>query len=293
MTINRYFETFPLVDYSNTQVVDITKRTAVLDTIRNNSYLFYPYELAVFERPDQFSARYYDDSFKSWILYLTNKMVDPYHEWYKQPRELDEFCEKKYGDLFTAQNKIKYYRNDYTSSNTLTSQAFNALPQELKKYWIPSYGLNNQLVEYVRRPAEWTTDTNKIVKYTVTGSNNFTKDEIIDIHYNTLNYGKGQVLSIQSNTVYVKHVSGQYFTSNSAVIQANSYLYGYESNTTAIITNFYWVANSIPEAELSYWIPISYYDYEYEKNEYYKTVSVLESEYSKTICDNLRTLMKE
>lgn len=294
MTINRYFENFPIVEYSNTQVVDITKRVAVLDSLRSNPFVFYPYELAVFERADQFSTRYYEDPFKSWILYLTNKMIDPYHEWYKQQEELDELCEKKYGDLYTAKNKIKYFRNNYLDDTVISQAAFNALPQQLKKFWVPSYGgsLNN-IVGFVRRKAEWTTSTNKIVKYTLNQSNTFIEDEILDIYYDPFNSGKGQVLSVQGNTMYVKHVSGQYFTTSTVDTEPGSYIYGHESETKTLFTNFEWVANNIPEFEANYWIPISCYDYENEKNEFYKTISVLDNQFSKTACDNLRTLMKQ
>ena len=96
MTINRYFENFPLITYSNNQVVDITKRTTILDSIYNNADLLHVYEISEHERPDQFSSRYYDDSFKSWIVYLTNRMTDPYFEWYMGNDELDNFCIKKY-----------------------------------------------------------------------------------------------------------------------------------------------------------------------------------------------------
>ena len=68
MTINRYFENFPTIEYANTQVVDITKRVAVMDSVLGQPYAFHTYEIAQFERPDQFSNRYYNDSFKSWIL---------------------------------------------------------------------------------------------------------------------------------------------------------------------------------------------------------------------------------
>ena len=293
MTINRYFENFPTVSYSNTTAVDITKRTAVLDSVSGNPYLFYPYEIVEAERPDQLSTRYYQDPYKSWILYLTNKMTDPYHEWYKQQDELDQFCIKKYGDLFNARNKIKHYRNDYLNDETISSSRFESLPQALKKYWVPSYDVNNRILEYVRRKAEWTTGTNKIVKYTLNEANTYVKDEIVDIYYDPNNSGKGQVLSVQGNTVYIQHVSGQYFTTNTVSINANSHIYGRDSEANSTFTSFSYVANNIPEAEIVYWKEVSYYDYELEKNEFYKTISVLDSRFAKTMSDNLRNLMKE
>lgn len=293
MAINRYFENFPVISYSNNEVLDITKRVAILDTVSGDPYLFYPYEIVESERPDQFSTRYYKDPFKSWMLYLTNKMTDPYHEWYKTQRELEEFCAKKYGDLFNARNKIKYYQNDYLSEETISTSRFETLPQDLKKYWVPNYDVNNKIIEYVRRKAEWTTTTNKIVKYTLNEANTYIRDEVVDIYYDSNNSGKGQVLSVQGDTIYIQHVSGQYFTTETVDTDPGSYIYGRESETKSLFTNFAYVANCIPDAELIYWREVSCFDYENEKNEFNKTVSVLDSRFAKTMSDNLRILMRE
>lgn len=293
MTINRYFENFPTIEYANTQVVDITKRVAVMDSVLGQPYAFHSYEITQFERPDQFSNRYYNDPFKSWIVYLTNKMTDPVNEWYMQQRELEQLCEKKYGSLFMAQNKIKHYQNDYVDKEPIEISMFNSLPQELKKYWVPDYGVNNRVISYSRKQVDWKTSTNKIVQYTLNESNNFIVDEMVDIYYDINNSGKGQVLSVQGDVMYVRNVSGQYFTTEDVDTEPGSYIYGYESETQSLFTNFNWVANSIPEAEVSYWRPVSYYEYETDRNEFNKTISVMDNNYSKLISDELRIKMKE
>lgn len=293
MPINRYFENFPLIEYSNNQVIDITKRVAVLNSVSGNPYIFHSYEIVESERPDQFSNRYYEDPFKSWIIYLTNKMIDPINEWYMQQSELDQLCDRKYGSLFNAQNKIKYFQNDYIDKDIISDSLFVSLPQQLKKYWVPSYGINNKITGYERRKADWTTGTNKIVQYTLNESNTFIVDEVLDIYYDTNNSGKGQVLSVQGDIMYVRHVSGQYFTTNEIDTEPGSYIYGHESETKTLFTNFKWVANSIPEAEISYWRPVTCYEYETEKNEFNKTISVMDSNYKKLICDDLRDKLKE
>lgn len=293
MTINRYFETFPKINYSNTEVVDITKRVAVMDSVLGDPYAFHAYEIVEYERPDQFSNRYYEDPFKSWILYLSNRIADPLNEWYMQQNELEQLCENKYGSLFIAQNKIKHYQNDYVDKEPISISLFNSLPQQLKKYWAPDYALNNRTISYSRKQVDWKTSTNKIVQYTLNESNNFIVDEMIDIYYDVENSGKGQVLSVQGDTMYVKHVSGQYFTTETVDTEPTSYIYGHESETKTLFTNFKWVANSIPDAEISYWRPVTYYEYETDRNEFNRTISVMDSNYKKLISDDLRKKMKE
>lgn len=289
--INRYFENFPIVTHSNNQVVDITKRVKVLDKVATNPYAFYPFEITNGERPDQLSSRYYKDPFKSWILYLSNKMTDPYHEWYMEQKEFDGFVQKKYGDLFFARLKIKHYRNDYLAMEDIAPSQYNVLGQELQKYWEPVYTAN-KITSYTRRKTDWITNTNKVVSYTVNTANTFVVDEICDIVYDYYNKGKAQVLNYIGNTVYMQHVSGQYFDSNTAVITSNSYIVGLESGTNTVFTEFNWVANSIPADELQYWKGLTYYEYEEEKNEFNKTVAVLDNSYASKISEELKTLLE-
>ena len=85
---DKYFDKFPIITYSNNSVVDITKRVALLDRVSRNPYVFYPFDLSGQERADQLSNRYYEDSYKSWVFYLSNKIMDPYYEWYLSEAEL-------------------------------------------------------------------------------------------------------------------------------------------------------------------------------------------------------------
>ena len=158
---------------------------------------------------------------------------------------------------------------------------------------VPDYGVNNRTISYSRKQVNWTTSTNKIVQYTLNASNNFIVDEMVDIYYDVNNSGKGQVLSVQGDIMYVRNVSGQYFTTETVDTEPGSYIYGHESETQTLFTNFKWVANSIPEAEISYWRPVSYYEYETDRNEFNKTISVMDNNYSKLISDELRIKMKE
>lgn len=290
---DRYFDKFPVIEYSNNQVVDITKRVTLLDKVSRNPYIFYPFDLSGQERADQFSNRYYEDSYKSWILYLTNKITDPYYEWYLSETEFYEFIEKKYGSVIDSQQKIKFYRNDWENKETIEISAYNALTDNLKKYWEPNYLNSNKLVNYVRKKIDWSSTTNKIVSYAVNNGNNFIKDEICEVNIKSGEVGKGQVVFSTSNKVYLQHVYGTFYTSETVMLNQNSYIYGTESNSNVTISAVSSVSNNITEEELVYWKPITYFDYEYEKNEYNKSIKVMDKDYSYTAVDNLRELLEE
>jgi hypothetical protein len=72
------------------------------------------------------------------------------------------------------------------------------------------------------------------------------------------------------------------------------YVYGTESGINATFTNVFSAnnANTISEDELVYWTPITYYDYEYEKNEYNKSIKVMDKQYAQQASDNLKNLLK-
>lgn len=323
--INRFFDKFPIIDYNNNQVIDITRRVTLMDKVSNNPYVYYPYEITAEERPDQLSDRYYEDPYMSWLIYLTNKIVDPYYEWYMHEKEFSDFIDKKYGSLEIAKRKIKYYRNNWSNSSIIDMSAFNALTPGQQKYWEPNI-ISNQFTNknFKRKELEWTTTTNKVVSYNVANSNGFVLDEICTINFNKNKKGAGYVVSATNNVVTLQHMSGFYFaqpigspldyrikdektTPNfikdedvyfityeyEGEISSNSYLYGTQSKSNTAFTATTMIASNIADEEEIYWIPVSYYDYEYEKNEYYKSIRVLESDFKDTAVENLQTLLEE
>jgi hypothetical protein len=288
---DRYFDKFPQITYSNNKIVDITRRVALLDRVSRNPYVFYNYEIESHERPDQLSDRYYKDSYKSWLIYLANKITDPYYEWYLSDDELVELVKMKYGTLYKSQNKIKYYRNDWENKEPISLSEYNALPYSMKKYWQPNYGLGSSILNYTRREVDWSTNTNKVISYTVSNTS-FTKDEICNIRLSGEYLGKGQVVQSSNNVVYLQHVYGTFFTSDEVVLTGGSYIYGTESNCNAVVTAVSAISNNISEEELIYWKPITYYDYEAEINNYNKTVRLIDSKQSSKAVSNLRTLLE-
>lgn len=296
----KYFEKFPTVTYSNTEAVDITRRVAALERVVSNPYVFYPYEITSEERADQLSYRYYNDAFRSWIFYLTNKITDPYYEWYLSENQFAEFVVKKYGSFYDAETKIKYYKNNWENDDNLSVSAYNALTTEMQNYWEPSYGSGNRIDFYTRKQIDWKTNTNKIIRYKVSNTS-FIVDEICDVFFNNYASGKGQVLCIntdEANTanseVYLQHVSGNFYTTNTITITANvSYIYGTESKVNTFFTSVFAVSNNLSEEVANYWTPVTYLEYETEKNEFNKTVNVLDSRFKQTIADNLQDLLRE
>ncbi len=291
MSTDRYFDKFPIITYSNNQVVDITKRVTLLDRVSINPYVFYPYDIVSDERADQFSSRYYEDSYKSWILYLSNKINDPYYEWYLTEEEFTEYIELKYGSLYNAQQKTKYYRNNWESQDNLTVSGYNALSVGMKKYWSPVYSSGSTVLSYERKQIDWTSSTNRVMSYAVSNTA-FIKDEIVDIYLDGSSYGRGQVANISNNNILVHHVSGFYQELPGFLI-SNGYVYGTESNVNTSVTDATVLSTNIPDDEFVYWKAYSYHDYEVERNEFNRSLRVLDKDYMETAVNNLTELLEE
>lgn len=291
---NRYFEKFPLTTYANAQVVDITKRSALLERVSANPYVFYPYDIGTSERPDQLAARYYNDPYNSWILYVANKIVDPYYEWYLTEDEINEFIEKKYGSLHSAQSKTMHYKNAwFDQQEMITPSEFQSLPIAMQKYWEPNYGAGSSIINYTRKEIDWMVNTNKLVSYSVESTKTFIVDEICEIVFDASNVGRGQVAGISNGNLIIQHVSGTFYPSEVAAINPNSHIRGLESEASTKFNSVSIIANNIPDAEIVYWTPVSYYDFEVERNEYNRSIRVVDFDLKEVMADNLRELMKE
>ena len=53
----KYFSKFPLITYNNQLAVNITERVVVRDFPTAQAFLYYPYDIKSFERPDQLADR--------------------------------------------------------------------------------------------------------------------------------------------------------------------------------------------------------------------------------------------
>ena len=191
-----------------------------------------------------------------------------------------------------SQQKIDYYRNDWTNSDPLETNGYEALAFSLKKYWHPVYDDFGNILEYKRTPKDWKITTNKIVSYEVSNTN-FTENEICDIVFTASNTGSGQVISSSNTRVYLKHLSGTHLESNTITISGSSYIYGRESEVNTIFTSATLESNNIAPEEEVYWRGVTHYDEELEKNEFNKTIKVLDSNFSTNVVVNLVSLMEE
>lgn len=292
--MERYFEKFQTIQYGNTVARDITQRTVVVNEVYNSPLLYYPYDIAEGERPDNIADRYYKDQYMSWVLYLSNKVIDPYHDWYLDQATFNEFIVKKYGSLASAMSKIKFYRNNWYSDSTptISAAAYSTLDPSLVKFYEP-VAINDVItpnpLQYTRRKEDWKLQTNTISRYGVANGSGFVQDEIVDVSFSVSQTGVGQVAYANSSTVMLQHLSG---TVTTGTISGLSALRGRESGTNTAFTTAVSVTNNIPAVETSYWSPVTYYEYETEINEQNKSIMVLKSQFAPKMARELKEVLR-
>ena len=298
---NRYFENFPTIAYANNYAVNITERVGILNSVLQNPYVYLPLVNVENERPDSIADRYYEDQYLSWMIYLANKTIDPYYSWCLDEEQFNDSIKKKYNvDVYTLQQKVAFYRNNwYENTGTISVADFEALTLDLQKYWEPVYNSSYTPIGYSRKQNDWVTNTNEVFTYYVDGSG-FVKNEIVDIVFNNTTTGRGQVVLGNTSVLTLQHMYGTVNVSNTVSITASSYLYGREStsnvNFTANTTggysnNILLVSVNLPPTENTYWSPVTIYDYERESNENNKVVNILNKSYIQQTATEIKKLL--
>lgn len=123
-----YFNRFPLIQYDLTgqplvntiPVVNIFFRFHILNSILNNSLVYYPYYVNDGETPETIAARYYKDVTKHWVVMMANKIVDPQYDWPLSYNTFINYINNKYGGIPQAQEQIYEYQKVITKQDSVT-----------------------------------------------------------------------------------------------------------------------------------------------------------------------------
>jgi len=178
--MNNFFEKFPIISYQNNPAINLLSKIQFDKTNLTNTQLFHPYTLRDGERPDVLAFDYYGDSRYAWIIYLTNRIVDPYYSWPLTDEEFKRYLIKKYGSVENAYKKIAYYRVETESDDRiLTESLYEQLPAILKKYWNPIFGENENIIGYDRKKLDEARETNQTVYLEVDDTSVYNIDDIV------------------------------------------------------------------------------------------------------------------
>jgi len=262
--MSRYFSRFPLVDYNGSPAKNILARVDFTEETKRDIYSNFDYVIQDdLIRPDFLSYTYYDSSQYDWMIYLSNNVVDPYYDYYLSADDFEKYIVGKYGTTSSAREKILFYRNDWSSDESLIPEAtYNSLQPEIKKYWKPVLSANNQIAGYQRVKDDWIVSTNKILELVLTADP--TAFNVGDIITQASTGAKATVVSIDTsrNSVIVQHVEEEFVVNESEGLL--------EVNVLKV---------NISNTEINFWSKVTAYDYEQEKNELKRYINLIKKSY--------------
>ena len=95
--MSKYFENFPTVEYEGYRVKDITRRNGFTQIAASNPSLYLPYTVKEGERPEDIANYYYGSTDYTWLVYMSNNILDPYHQWPMAEADFNNYLIEKYG----------------------------------------------------------------------------------------------------------------------------------------------------------------------------------------------------
>ena len=111
--MSNYFSYFPTVkhdlkqDGSVVTVTNILKRFKIHDDVREQTEVFYPYQLQDGDRPDVVAEKYYGNANYAWLVLFSNNIVDPVKEWPLYGTDFRNYLVTKYGSIESANTTVK------------------------------------------------------------------------------------------------------------------------------------------------------------------------------------------
>lgn len=122
----KYFDSLPTIaitdETGKSQLYrNIMTRISMKSSIFKNPLSYYQYDIQEGDTPEIVAHKYYGDSYRYWVVLLSNQMLDPQWDWPMSPTQLREYIDTKYADLgidpYTA---IKVRRKVITQQNLST-----------------------------------------------------------------------------------------------------------------------------------------------------------------------------
>jgi len=99
----KYFTYFPQTYYkpidegSNLDIVtNIMTRFRIQENLKENSAVYYKYDVSDGDTPEILAAKLYDSPEKHWIILFMNDIIDPQYDWPLSFLELTNFIDSKY-----------------------------------------------------------------------------------------------------------------------------------------------------------------------------------------------------
>lgn len=290
--MEKMFIKYPIIEYNDVAVRDITTRVKIDSKTKNDPNLFYPVELKSGIRPDIIADAYYQDSELDWLIYLANDIVDPYYQWYLDSDQFEQMIINKYQSIENALKKIKYYRTNWAVDDRQITPSFydNTLVPDQKQYYSPIFGPSAKIIGYQRKQQDWIRNTNMIATYQLSyqDQTRFSNGELLDLKYGANNTGTAEVITSNSTAMIIQHTAGNTVANSTLTLT----FVGETTNCHATSNSYSINQTLITNAESSFWHSVSYFDWENQLNQARKHIRIINANYAADVAEQFRQTAK-
>jgi len=119
--MSKYFTSYPVIQYQNKRVRDLTRRSKVRDDLLSDPFIFLPFTVQEGEKPETVAQLYYGTVEDTWLVLLANNITDPYYEWPMDEEEFNQFFINKYSDISnrTGLDVIRWASDETRTDNII------------------------------------------------------------------------------------------------------------------------------------------------------------------------------
>lgn len=276
---------FPVTTYANVAVVDVTRRVVMPQSVLRQPTAFSPYTVVDGQREDLVSYLYYGSEDDDWLISIANQIVDPYYGWFLDDDEFAAYVIMKYGDLPTAMGRVHHWTTNWASDfRRIQPGYYEALTDNLRKYWVPVYGQGANVLSYQRRPEDWTQATNSLMGVTPSSPAPFQIGDLLAVYDPGGNLqGTGEVAYVSEGGLTAKDVQGNWAQGYTLTGTAGSVTVSALGTRTDLI--------SIDE--VPYWTSVSCYDFEYDANQALKEILLVQDSYKPTMYTEMQAALTD
>lgn len=121
----KYFQALPLMLRTNEKgqtqtLVNLTARAALVQSLLKNPLMFYSYDIQEGETPEIIAHRYYDNSYRYWLILFANQMLDPQWDWPLTSAEFEKYM-LNFTDPYTTVHHHEKIITQYDSKSMKTT----------------------------------------------------------------------------------------------------------------------------------------------------------------------------
>jgi hypothetical protein len=155
--MSKYFNYFPKTLYTSDAengvvVTNIISRFAFEKSYRDNSAVYYEYDIQDSDTPEIIADKMYGNSERHWIVLMMNEIVDPQFDWPLDQRTIISYINNKYsanasvgqtGISWAQQNTQSYYKIETRTTNSTNTSIEKKIQIDSNAYTNLSASITN------------------------------------------------------------------------------------------------------------------------------------------------------